>query len=313
METIQTLIMKELPIEEKAKRYDEALENMRKFRNALNNHEETDLWVSRKDIVTDIEYYFPELKEPEDERIRKEILGLVQYTKGRRIGYEPRIHQDEMVAWLEKQGQVKKSVISQHEIETCKENSNSLTSEDEKIREVLIHIVKNACSKFGITYKYQGVEVGEEKLLAWLEKQGEQKPADKVEPKFKVKYAGSEYNVLEVKDIAGVTYYGIEDEPNHIDYVQAENCERVGGYSIKEKGSPYPTKPAVFSAQKPAWSEEDKKKLNRIFMLLAEAADEHAFSTTCRLIGDKECVELQDFLRSLKPQPKQERSEDIRG
>lgn len=58
------------------------------------------------------------------------------------------------------------------------------------------------------------------------------------------------------------------------------------------------------------WSEEDKKKLNRIYRLIAEAADEHAFSTTCRLIGDKECVELQDFLRSLKPQPKQEWSKE---
>ena len=55
----------------------------------------------------------------------------------------------------------------------------------------------------------------------------EQKPNDKVEQRFKVKYAGSEYNVLEVKDIAGVTFYGIEDEPNHIDYVKAENCEII--------------------------------------------------------------------------------------
>lgn len=54
---------------------------------------------------------------------------------------------------------------------------------------------------------------------------------------FKVKYAGSEYNVLEVKDIAGVTFYGIEDEPNHIDYVQSENCEIISNYAIKENGS----------------------------------------------------------------------------
>lgn len=74
---------------------------------------------------------------------------------------------------------------------------------------------------------------------------------DKVEPKFKVKYAGSEYNVFETKDIAGVPFYGIEDEPNHIDYVQADNCEIISGYAIKENGSSYPTNPAVFSEQKP--------------------------------------------------------------
>ena len=41
-------------------------------------------------------------------------------------------------------------------------------SEDEKIRKILIHIVKCACDKYGV--KYQGKEIGEEKLLAWLEK-----------------------------------------------------------------------------------------------------------------------------------------------
>ena len=50
---------------------------------------------------------------------------------------------------------------------------------------------------------------------------------DKVEPKFKVKYAGNEYNVIEEKDIDGITFYGIEDEPNHIDYVKADTCEII--------------------------------------------------------------------------------------
>lgn len=45
-------------------------------------------------------------------------------------------------------------------------------SEDERIRKTLIHIVKGACDKYGI--KYQGKEIGEEKLLAWLEKKGKQ-------------------------------------------------------------------------------------------------------------------------------------------
>ena len=49
-------------------------------------------------------------------------------------------------------------------------------SEDEKIRKILIHIVKGACDKYGI--KYKGDEITEEKLLAYLEKQKEQKPAE---------------------------------------------------------------------------------------------------------------------------------------
>lgn len=51
--------------------------------------------------------------------------------------------------------------------------------------------------------------------------------------------------------------------------------------------------------QKPEWSEEEKKKLNRIYQVLGWAMDEHAFWNTKRLIGDKEGVELQDFLRSI--------------
>ena len=107
--------------------------------------------------------------------------------------------------------------------------------------------------------------------IAWLEKQKpfdyehaniQQKDfAQKLEPKFKVKYAGSEYNVLEIQKIAGVTYYGIEDEPNHIDYVLPDNCEivRDHSYDVKEKGNPYPTKSVIFSEQKPVeWSEEDE-------------------------------------------------------
>ena len=147
--------------------------------------------------------------------------------------------------------------------------------------------------------------------IAWLEKQGEQKPADKVEPKFKVKYAGSEYNVLEVKDIAGVTFYGIEDEPNHIDYVLSDHCEIVRGhsYGMKEKSSSYPTKSAIFSEQKPAWSEEDAEILQQV---IADIEDLIAAESGIKFLADYH--KHLNWLNSLKDrvllQPKQEWSED---
>ena len=49
-------------------------------------------------------------------------------------------------------------------------------SEDEKVRKTLIHIVKGACDRYGI--KYRGDKITEEKLLAYLERQKEQKPAE---------------------------------------------------------------------------------------------------------------------------------------
>lgn len=96
--------MKELTIEQKAKAYDEAVGNMRKFRDALNNHEELDLWVLKKEIVKDIEYYFPELKENEDEKIRKDIIS---YLRSEKIvkRYISDIEFDKWIAWLEKQGE----------------------------------------------------------------------------------------------------------------------------------------------------------------------------------------------------------------
>ncbi len=137
-------------------------------------------------------------------------------------------------------------------------------SEDERIRKKLICFVEN-WKKFKPNSPFDDYAVytsdsGEcDKILAWLEKQGEQ-PADKIEPKFKVKYADSEYNVLEIKESAGVTFYGIEDEPNHIDYIKADNCEIInGGYGVKEDGFSIPTKPAIFSEKKELKNIEPQK------------------------------------------------------
>lgn len=93
-------------------------------------------------------------------------------------------------------------------------------SEDERIRKTLINIVKGACNKYGI--KYKGDEITEEKILAYLEKQKEQKP------------------------------------------------------------------------NKQEWSEEEKDKLNSIERLIVNANAHGNY-----LIGDKEAIDLQHFIRSI--------------
>ena len=181
-----------LTTEEKARRYDEIIEKFDVILN-LNTVKE-----SGTIFADDVRKIITELKESEDERIRKDIVAAVEtygdFTQGRK---------EEIYAWLEKKSEQNLA----NSAKPCKD---------------------------------------------------EHKPVDKVEPKFKVKYAGSEYNVFEIKDIAGVTFYGIEDEPDHIDYVKAEDCDIISGYGIKENGSPYPTKPAVFSEQKPTDKTEQK-------------------------------------------------------
>lgn len=81
--------MKELSIEEKVKRYDEALHK------AKNYYSTTD---SSSDIKL-IGLIFPELKESEDERIRKKIIQLVNDAMATNAPYKK-----EMLAWLKKQG-----------------------------------------------------------------------------------------------------------------------------------------------------------------------------------------------------------------
>jgi len=61
--------------------------------------------VTRQDIF---EAIFPEFKESEDERIRKGIIKYLSWIKEKKYLYMPdKIPFDDMVAWLEKQGEQK--------------------------------------------------------------------------------------------------------------------------------------------------------------------------------------------------------------
>ena len=78
--------------EEKAKAYDEALERAK----AINDEKDVDV----ESGTTICEYIFPELKESEDEKIRKEIISILRNT----YWTSNRNRFNELVAWLEKQG-----------------------------------------------------------------------------------------------------------------------------------------------------------------------------------------------------------------
>jgi len=99
--------MKELSIEDKARRYDEALRKARIY---------YDDYKTRDNIlyVEDMEDMFPELKESEDERIRKAIIDFLWKEKI----FLQEVHSSvennpkyrfvmDAIAWLEKQGEYK--------------------------------------------------------------------------------------------------------------------------------------------------------------------------------------------------------------
>ena len=93
--------MKELTIEEKAKRYDEALERAKEIVN--NEHASSDwkIWLCN---------CFPELKEREDERIRKSLIENFKWFCGdfpetTKWGKDNNLLVKDIIAWLEKQNQ----------------------------------------------------------------------------------------------------------------------------------------------------------------------------------------------------------------
>ena len=96
--------MKELTIEEKAKRYGEALERAKKLQKTCDSMA----------VVGWCEYIFPELKEREEERIKREILELVSIA-GNGNQFE------EIKDWLEKQGK-HKPYGQRKECEDCQFN-----------------------------------------------------------------------------------------------------------------------------------------------------------------------------------------------
>ena len=89
--------------EQKAKKYDEALGWMRKVYPTLTGADKEDA-----------EHYFPELKESEDERIRKEILEDIRNVKAI-SSEEYRKKADRWIAWLEKQKEQKPAEWSEED------------------------------------------------------------------------------------------------------------------------------------------------------------------------------------------------------
>lgn len=88
--------MKEFTIEEKAKRYDEAIERARN----LYNSEETSA-----EVMIACENIFPELEESEDERIRKAIIEMIHDTPSIECEENYNVSKEDTLAWLEKQGE----------------------------------------------------------------------------------------------------------------------------------------------------------------------------------------------------------------
>ena len=147
---------------EKAKAYDEAIERTKKlYSNGI------------------AEEIFPELKESEDEKIRKEIISILRnaYWTSNRNRF------NELVAWLEKQKDKDKDKLIQelgeykvkYTQEVLEKYINNMSNkDDERLRKTAIAFLKD--------FAEQGYENAVE-CIDWLEKQGEKEEPQVYETK----------------------------------------------------------------------------------------------------------------------------------
>ena len=89
--------MKELSIEEKAKRYDEAIERAKSLIDFCSDSE-----------LKTLEYVFHELKESEDEKIRKELIRA--FNSLNTLETWNGIKRTDILTWLEKQGDTNETI-----------------------------------------------------------------------------------------------------------------------------------------------------------------------------------------------------------
>lgn len=213
--------MKELSIEEKAKAYDKALKVANKYK---------DTHIMFPSIKKEM---FPELAESEDERIRKTLLG---YFKDQDAQYTFRgLINQEVIAWLEKQGEHK--------------SIDDVAKEVTKNKDATISFLKSA----GIMN--ENGELADEYKI----EQGEQKPIDPVAI-MKDYFANTpeeqqEKDWAELKHLNDVGFdieipFGAKDsELQEVSYYIPEgfHAEIEGNRVVIKRGE-----------QKPAWSEEEE-------------------------------------------------------
>lgn len=224
-------------------KYEQALENMRKFRDALNNHEILDLLVPRKEIVTDIEYYFPELKEDEDE-----LEWLKQFIQEEAYILSMDIRDDEdssklkklqrSLEWLEKQGESIK----------IKKGKNYLCTKTHKYAGVEwiegvkyyspedYSLVNQGCTCYCPKYSKEEHNnfFKEAEYDGCLEKQGEQKASNEVETKFHEGDWVVDSLVGRVKQVQSIDNYGYNFNNGDFTSFDSANEKNYHLWTIKD-------------------------------------------------------------------------------
>jgi hypothetical protein len=289
--------------EEKAKAYDKVVNKLRHF-----IAQGVDPLITRADVQD----FFPELAESEDERIRKEIIVHIKWCEDN--GYCAKEEMTRWIDFLKKQGEQKSVDMS------IKEKAHQIAWETSKHYDPLLS-------------KESWCEMAALDMASWLKKQGEQKPADKVEPKFKVgdtiiKKHNSDINKFgqfTITDITGGKYWYndriicniseqfewelVEQKPISFDTSTPVSYDDIPfgekdyelheatyfipeGFHAEIEGDKVIIKRGE---QKPAWSEEDERICR---VIICDIANDKSI---CKFeISKSICDEQINWLKSLK-------------
>lgn len=293
--------MKELSIEQKAEAYDKAIKI------AMNN---PNCFV--KDVIEDI---FPELKESEGEKIRKHLISLFENFVTLGVANECEtadIKVDNILAWLEKQGEQKElnlvEILKHYPRET--ELYSPLygklwlaeVDEENEIITCYKYPLNKGCTRAILEQEdtvsfYSDGTIGLPDFsvskdcmlfLYGIEKQSEQNPANNIEPIFnvgdKIQYLKGCGTIMTIEKIENGEYI-FSNNMGHTTIENGNKCYLVNHVE-----------------QNPTWGEEDENMYRKVHNLIY--AVPYCDSRK----------EFSDWLESLKDkvqsQPKQEWSEE---
>lgn len=249
-----------------------------------------------------LEEVFPELKESEDEKIRKAILEFVRQSSE----ILDKQNQNNMIAWLEKQKEyVSPQMVADAYLRGCNDTESKLFEKqgghkpelnDEDICKELQTYLRGKLMFCMIKEE----QVNIKKYISWLEKQG--------------------------KETSMVVWHSVSEAPNEMEELLCEwesddaTWHDVAFYHADTKTFWNGERQVIDvtrwcyvdelvekqGEKKPTWSEEDYSKVQRICKYLKEAKKYYADITEVR-----ECM---DWLKSLKervqPKPKEWSEED---
>ena len=303
--------------EEKARRYDEVLKA------AVVAHKDED-----KHLKATLERIFPELKESEDERIRKEIIDFLRLPHPQFVG--KRDH-EKWISWLEKQGEQKPVVIPKFRVgDKVKKGYLTFTVEDIGEDSYKLQAYSKDGDKGSTVFLtighedgYELVEQKPQRMVSAEAKEAlmEEKPTFDIEIPFGAK--DSEL-VDETITIPDGCYAVIEDnkvvirkgkKPVEWDSFDTgvETCAR----EAEDNSCPYlasrirKLKDFDLSKKPAEWSEEDEKRIEQICEdLQCGMENRNAHKTVRALHYDEIILSNISWLKSIRPQSRWKPSEE---